>query len=144
MTPRSPLSVWRALVLTAVVSAGAAFAGEAGETAAPAETDAIFKPLPPAAPIKLGKKKAAVGKKKAYDYGRSKYKSRELSENSARSYRFNEKGEPISGDAKKKAASKRKKRSEPLGIPEDEVKGKTGACSSEENCAEKNIEADAL
>lgn len=148
--PRRPLPALLALTLIAVVPIPVALAAgiyeaakpaETDKTAKPGETDELFKPLSPAASIKPVKKKAAVGKKKAYDYERSKYKSREMSENSSYSYRFNEKGEPISNTVKKKAASKKKKRSEP---PEEEIKEKIGACGSEENCAAKNAEADAL
>lgn len=83
------------------------------------------------------KKKAAV-KKKGYDYERSKYKSRALSESTQSSYRFNEKGEPVTG-AKKKPAAKKKVRSEP---PEEAFKPEP--CGSEERCVEKKADADAL
>ena len=89
-----------------------------------------------AKPAPKAKKKAGA-KKKGFDYERSKYKSREPSQTP--SYKFNEKGDPISGETKKKA-SKKKKRSEP---PEDESL-KPEACGSEDNCAEKKSEADAL
>lgn len=90
--------------------------------------------MPPAP--KTAKKKA---KKKDYDYDRSKYKSRELSQTP--SYKFNEKGEPISAETKKKSSGKKKKRSEP---PEAELKESAGACGSAEGCIEKKTEADAL
>ena len=86
---------------------------------------------------KAAKKKAA--KRKAYDYGRSKYKAREPSRTPA--YRFNAKGEPILGTAKKKPAAKKKMRSEP---PETEAKTGPGACGLEDGCAERKTEADAL
>ncbi len=92
---------------------------------------------PPAAEETKPKKKKAPAKKKGFDYERSKYKSREPSP--VNHYRFNEKGDPVSGEAKKKA-TKKKKRSEP---PEDESIN-TGACGAEGTCAEKKSEADAL
>ncbi len=93
------------------------------------------------APAPKSKKKAAA-KKKGYDYERSKYKSRDMADEPGKSYRFNEKGEAVDPDAKKKAAAaKKKKRSEP---PEGELGEKPGACSSDEGCAEKKTEADAL
>lgn len=93
--------------------------------------DEDSKPAP-----KPAKKKAAA-KKKSYDYEKSKYKSREAA---IGTYRFNEKGDPVSGE-KKKAAAKKKKRSEPPEI--DNMEG-AGACGSEESCIEKKSEADAL
>ncbi len=85
---------------------------------------------------KPSKKKAVAKNKKAFDYDRSKYKSREISQTPT--YKFNDKGEPIKSETKKKAAVKKKKRSEP---PE---MGSQEGCGSEENCAEKKTEADAL
>jgi len=82
-------------------------------------------------------KKKTPAKKKGFDYERSKYKSKEPAQTT--NYRFNEKGEPISGE-KKKAPAKKKKRSEPPEV--DPLKGE--ACGSEDSCAEKKSEADAL
>ncbi|MBI5245888.1 MAG: hypothetical protein HY923_01805 [Elusimicrobia bacterium] len=82
-------------------------------------------------------KKKTPAKKKGFDYERSKYKSKEPSQTT--NYKFNEKGEPISGE-KKKAPAKKKKRSEP---PEEDPLKPEG-CGSEDNCAEKKSEADAL
>ncbi|MBI3288661.1 MAG: hypothetical protein HYZ74_03990 [Elusimicrobia bacterium] len=144
MTPRR----WIYVLLTTALSAQVALAeGDYGAAPKPeekpAEAESTFKPLESPAPIKRasGKKKApAKAKKKTYDYDRSKYKSREISENSAHSYRFNEKGEPVSTEAKK-APAKKKKRSEP---PESEAKDAIGACGSDDACSEKKAEADAL
>lgn len=81
------------------------------------------------------KKKA---KKKAFDYEKSKYKSLEPSQ--TKSYKFNDKGDPIDPDAKKKAAAKKKKKAaEP---PEMSEAGE--GCGGEDSCAEKRTEADAL
>ena len=87
---------------------------------------------------KPSKKKAAAKKKKTFDYDKSKYKSREISQTPT--YKFNDKGEPIKAEAKKKASVK-KKRSEP---PEVGAQEGSEGCGSEENCAEKKTEADAL
>lgn len=88
---------------------------------------------------KPSKKKPAAKKKKSFDYDKSKYKSREISQTPT--YKFNDKGEPITAETKKKAAVKKKKRSEPPEIGSQE--GAEG-CGSEDNCAEKKTEADAL
>lgn len=100
------------------------------EDAPPAGEDA--KPAP-----KASKKKAA--KKKSFDYEKSKYKSREPAQTTT--YKFNERGEAITAESKKKASAKKKKRSEP---PEAEAKEGSEACGSEDSCAEKKTEADAL
>ena len=126
MTPRRLLFVFLALLLTLAVPEGVVRAED--KPAAGGEE----KPAP-----KPSKKKAA--KKKDFDYDRSKYKSREISQTP--SYKFNDKGEPIHVDAKKKAGVKKKKRSEP---PEIGAKEGAESCGSEENCAEKKTEADAL
>lgn len=89
--------------------------------------------------VKPAKKKAAVKKKKAFDYEKSKYKSREISQTP--SYKFNESGDPITVESKKKATVKKKKRSEP---PEAEMKESPEGCGSEDSCAEKKTEADSL
>lgn len=95
--------------------------------------DEAEKPAP-----KPSKKKAAA-KKKGYDYERSKYKSRELSQTI--NYKFNEKGDPVVPGAKKKSSAKKKKRSEP---PEADLKEGPEACGAEGSCVEKKTEADAL
>lgn len=126
MTPRRSLFLFLALTLSFAASALPVRAEDepaAGEDA---------KPAP-----KPSKKKPA--KKKAFDYERSKYKSREPSQTTI--YKFNEKGEAISAEAKKKASAKKKKRSEPPEIGSQEG---AEACGSEDNCAEKKTEADAL
>ncbi len=92
-----------------------------------------------AKPAPKAKKKPA--KKKGYDYDRSKYKSRSP-EAGASTYRFNEKGEPVDPQAKKKSAAKKKKRSEPPEIGSGEISESCGA--EETTCSEKKTEADAL
>ena len=76
---------------------------------------------------------------KTYDYDRSKYKSRELSEGETKTYRFNEKGDPVvPGGKKKPAAAKGKKSSEPPAEKPIER-----GCSEEKPCKPAD-EADAL
>jgi hypothetical protein len=94
------------------------------------------KPAPKPAPKPASKKKGAAAKKKGFDYERSKYKSKEPSQTPT--YKFNAAGEPIRAGDKKAAAKKKKKRSEP---PE---MGASESCGSEDACAEKKSEADAL
>lgn len=127
MTPRRLLFLFLALILPAAVPAGLVRAEDG-----PVQ-DAQAKSAP-----KASKKKAAA-KRKAFDYDRSKYKSREISQTPT--YKFNDKGEPIRAGAKKKAPAKKKTRSEPpeIGSPEG-----AEACGSEGSCAEKKAEADAL
>lgn len=127
MTPRRLLLLLPAFVL--------AFAAPALPVRAEDEPvqDEDSKPAP-----KPAKKKTAA-KRKAFDYEKSKYKSREPSQTPA--YRFNERGEPITAESKKKASAKKKKRSEPPEIGSQEG---APACGSEESCAEKKTEADAL
>ncbi|MEK7233959.1 MAG: hypothetical protein AAB268_09105 [Elusimicrobiota bacterium] len=86
---------------------------------------------------KPSKKKAA--KTQAFDYEKSRYKSREISQTPT--YKFNAKGEPITAQTKKKASTKKKRRSEPPEIGSQE--GAEG-CGSGAGCAEKHTEADAL
>lgn len=124
MTPRRLLLAFLALALSFAAPVRPVRADDAHAQ------DEDAKPAP-----KPSKKKPA--KKKTFDYDRSKYKSREPSQTPT--YKFNDKGEPVTGE-KKKAASKKKKRSEP---PEDESLKPEG-CGSEDNCAEKKSEADAL
>ncbi|MEQ1918399.1 MAG: hypothetical protein ABL955_04310 [Elusimicrobiota bacterium] len=128
MTPRQLLFVFLALILPAIVPVSLVRAED--QSALGAATTPDEKP---------SKKKAAAKKKKTFDYDKSKYKSREISQTPT--YKFNDKGEPITAETKKKAAVKKKKRSEPpeVGSPEG-----SEACGSEENCAEKKTEADAL
>ena len=116
-------------LLLAVLALSLSFAGPV--LSVRAQDDAAKEEVKPA------KKKKAV-KKKTFDYERSKYKSREPSQTPT--YKFNEKGEPIKADAKKKVSAK-KKRSEP---PEAELKEGSEACGSEDTCAQKKTEADAL
>lgn len=87
------------------------------------------------------KKKTPLKKpkpKKGYDYDRSKYKSRELSEGVIRTYRFNAKGEPVLPKGKKKTVAPAKKRPEP---PEE--KPVERGCSEEKPCRNPD-EAEAL
>lgn len=89
--------------------------------------DEVAKPKPKKKPVK------------AYDYDRSKYKSRELTEGEIKTYRFNAKGEPVvPGGKKKPVAAKGKKRSGP---PEE--KPVERGCSEEKPCKAPD-EADAL
>ncbi len=75
------------------------------------------------------KKKA---KKKAYDYENSKYKAyRELADE-PRTYRFDERGNPILPKDKKKAAAKKKKNSEEKEPAEDRACGAGEPCQDEE------------
>ncbi|MCM2304328.1 MAG: hypothetical protein NDJ72_06465 [Elusimicrobia bacterium] len=124
MTPR------RLFLSGALILAFAAPSGSVRAEDDPIQNEEI-KPAPKA------KKKPA---KKGYDYERSKYKSRSPEEG-ASTYRFNENGDPVDPNAKKKAQAKKKKRSEP---PEIGSGDGAGACGSEESCAEKKTEADAL
>jgi hypothetical protein len=87
-------------------------------------------------PVKKPAKKKPV--KKGYDYDRSKYKSRELAEGEIKTYRFNEKGDPVIPADKKKKSVPAKKRSEP---PEE--KPVERGCSEEKPCVNPD-EADAL
>lgn len=128
MIPRRLVFVLLALILS---FAAPALSARAEDEPVPDEDS---KPAPKPA-RKPAKNKAA--KKKPYDYERSKYKSREPPPTSA--YKFNDKGEPISADTKKKA--KKKKRSEP---PEVGTREGAAGCSLEDNCADRKTEADAL
>ena len=80
-------------------------------------------------------------KEKPYDYERSKYKSRELSENTKHTYRFNEKGDPVVSGEKKKPVAKKTKRSSSRA---SQPKLTPDSCGSAESCAEKKSDADAL
>lgn len=77
---------------------------------------------------------------KAYDYDRSKYKSRDLTEGEIKTYRFNEKGEAVVPKRKPavKGAVKGKNRS----VPPEEKTIERG-CSAEMPCKLPD-EADAL
>jgi hypothetical protein len=124
MTLRKPLFVLLALILSLGVPASSVRAEDE-----PVK-DEEAEPAP---------KKKAPAKRKPYDYDRSKYKSRELSQTPT--YRFNERGEPINAETKKKAPVKKKKRSEP---PEAGLDG-PGSCGlAADSCVEKKTEADAL
>lgn len=84
------------------------------------------------------KKKKKKPAKKAFDYEKSKYKS--VAEPTG-TYRFNDKGDPIVKETKKKTV-KKKKRSEP---PEAEAKeGSSESCGLEAGCGGNKSEADAL
>jgi hypothetical protein len=126
MTPRR-LFLFGALILAFAVA----------PSPARAEDDPIQNEE--AKPAPKTKKKPA--KKKGYDYDRSKYKSRSPEEG-ASTYRFNENGEPVDPQAKKKAPAKKKKRSEPPEIGSGQVSESCGA--DETSCSEKKTEADAL
>ncbi len=88
-------------------------------------------------------KKKPAKKKKGFDYEKSKYKSRELSENMVNTYKFNDKGEPVKDKKKSVEPKKKKKRSEP---PEQAIREKAEACEADvEACGDKKpSEADAL
>ena len=129
MIPRCLLSILFFLASVSSIPVGAV----AEEAAAPAPAESA-----PAAPVK----KKAAKKKKPYDYERSKYKSRELTDNTQNTYRFNEKGEPVvaaeaKAGAKKKAVPKKHLRSEPA---DEEMPAKPDACGPSESCAEKKAE----
>jgi hypothetical protein len=126
MTPRRLLLLLLSALLTATVPSGLALAQD--ESIQNEEA----KPAP-----KSSKKKPA--KKKTYDYEKSKYKSMEPSQTPH--YKFDERGEAISAEKKKAAVKKKKKRSEP---PEVGSQEGAEACGSEDVCAEKKTEADAL
>ena len=87
------------------------------------------------------KKKPAAKAKKKPAAAESRYKSRELTESSERTYRFDARGNPISGDKKKEAVKTKKKPSAP---PEEPPEEKPGACTLEAPCPEKGSDADAL
>ncbi len=133
MAPRRPLFLFPALIL----ALGSSALPVRAEDAPVQDEDSKPAPAPAPKPAKKPAKKKPA--KKTFDYEKSKYKSREPSQTPT--YKFNDKGEPISADAKKKASVKKKKRSEP---PEAELKEGSEACGSEDNCAEKKTEADAL
>ncbi len=120
-------------MLTSVLALSVLFAG----APARAQEDPMGSDAPPMeeeAPKPKPKKKA-----KPYDYDRSKYKSRDLADGELKTYRFNEKGDPvIPGGKKKPAAAKGKKRSEPPAEKPIER-----GCSTEMPCKMPD-EADAL
>ena len=78
---------------------------------------------------KIKKKSRAKKSKKKAAFIESKYKSRALVENTERTYRFDAKGNPIVRGEKKKST---------------EHPARKDACSTEEPCADKNPDADAL
>lgn len=132
----------RLLALAASLGLFAAFARGA-RAAEPAARPAAKAAEAPSGRPQTKKKTAAKAgketKKKAAP--ESKYKSRELSEGSEHSYRFDARGTPVGGGPKKKQAEKGKKK--PSGPP-DGTEEKTRACSAEEPCAGKDADADAL
>jgi hypothetical protein len=92
---------------------------------------------------KIGKKngRSAASKREA----ESKYKSRELVENSEHAYRFDENGNPVNASAApaKKPAGKSSKKAASSSAADDKDE-KPGACSTDEPCTVKNSDADAL
>ena len=86
-----------------------------------------------------GEKRAKSKKSSKAKTNASKYKTTDLSD-ADHVYRFNENGEPLTGPAKKKAAAKTKKKTSSDADDRDEKPG----CSSDEPCAVKNADADAL
>ncbi|OGS37104.1 MAG: hypothetical protein A2506_08775 [Elusimicrobia bacterium RIFOXYD12_FULL_66_9] len=126
MTPRRLLSLAAAAIFLAVFAGSVAAQEQAGKAS---ESEAE-KP-------KAKKKPAAKAKKKARE---SRYKSRELTENTENSYRFDARGNPLGG--KRKAAEKAKKKS--AAPPEEMPEEKPGACTADEPCPEKGSDADAL
>ena len=134
MTPRHFLFIFLALIAPVKLTR-AEDAPAAQEESKPAPA-----PQKKAAPKKAAStKKKTPAKKKDYDYERSKYKSREMSEGTVRSYRFNEKGEPITAEAKKKASADKKRSSS-----SEDASLKSEACGDGDACGEKKTEADAL
>lgn len=127
----------------------AAVAGGAGKSNGPSAGGHFSRALSAptiqrtAAPGK--KLKGAKGGKSAASKNgpESKYKSRELVENSEHSYRFDENGNPKNASAapKKKLSAKSAKKSSTASDDKDE---KPGACSTDEPCTVKNSDADAL
>lgn len=133
MTPRRllPLAV-AALVLAAFTGVVRAEDPAVEAEGAAAEKSQDEKP-------KAKKKPAAKGKKKAAP--ESRYKSRELSESTEHSYRFDARGNPVGGDKKKAAEKAKKKSSAP---PEEKPEERPGTCTLEAPCPEKGSDADAL
>lgn len=105
-------------IMTVIVAGASSFAGES--------------PKP-------GKKKSV--KKKTYDYERSKYKSRDLTDNTHNTYRFNEKGEPVVSGEKKSSADDDSKAQ---GAPAQDAKAQPEACGPSKSCAEKKPVVDDL
>lgn len=80
------------------------------------------------------KKKVKKSKKKEYDYSRSKYKSyRVLTGEEGKSYRFDEKGNPIRPADKKKKKKPAKKKAKPA--PDEEGGESSDAAEPEEKPA---------
>jgi hypothetical protein len=88
-----------------------------------------------------GKKSAKKASKAAKRATESKYKSRELVENTETAYRFDENGNPLASSSKKKTPAKPEKKSSSAVDDKDD---KPGACSTDEPCTVKNSDADAL
>jgi hypothetical protein len=138
MTPRRLLLAFFALFLSfsaPVLTARAEDEPVKDEDTKSVVPDEDSKPAPKPA-SKPGKKKGAA-KKKGFDYERSKYKSKEPSQTPT--YKFNAAGDPIRPGDKKASVKKKKKRSEP-----PEVGSPGEGCGSEDSCAERKSEADAL
>ncbi|MEK7383332.1 MAG: hypothetical protein AAB262_08610 [Elusimicrobiota bacterium] len=133
MTPQ------RLISLIAVVFCFAAFAGGAVAEDPAVKVAGAEAEKPKAEKPKAKKKSSAKGKKKAA-VAESRYTSRELSESSEHSYRFDARGNPLGG--KKKEAEKAKKT--PSAPPEEKPEDKAGACTLEAPCPEKGSDADAL
>jgi hypothetical protein len=100
-----------------------------------------------------GRAKGATAKKKAKGAripaskmrpDESKYKSRELVENSEHSYRFDENGNPKSAAAAPKKLSSKSAKKTSSADASDDKDEKPGACSTDEPCTVKNSDADAL
>ena len=134
MTPRRLLPLAAAALFLAAF-AGAAAAGDPAVKVAEAE-----KPKAEKKSAAKDKKKSAAKDKKKSAAAESRYKSRELSESSEHTYRFDARTNPLGGD-KKKAEKAKKKSSTP---PEEKTEGKPGACTLEAPCPEKGSDADAL
>lgn len=137
MTPRRILPLAFSAFFLAI-SAGVAAAGEPAVKVAGAEAAKPKTEKPKTAKPKAKKKAAKDAKKKAAP--ESRYKSRELSESTEHSYRFDARGNPLGG--KKKEAEKAKKKSS--APPEEKIDEKPGACTPEMPCPEKGSDADAL
>jgi len=131
-------------------AAGAAAAGAgraAGKNTGPGSGGHFQRELTaPTIQRKGPAKRTKGGKAAKSSYSRnapeSKYKTRELVENSEQSYRFDENGNPKStAAAPKKLSSKSAKKSSSASDDKDD---KPGACSTDEPCTVKNSDADAL
>ncbi|OGR96515.1 MAG: hypothetical protein A2V88_09695 [Elusimicrobia bacterium RBG_16_66_12] len=102
---------------------------------------AAFAGAAPAAETPKAKTKSSAKDKKKAAAAESRYKSRELSESTEHSYRFDARGNPVGGGKKKAEGKAKKKSSAP---PEEKPEDKPGACTLEAPCPEKGSDADAL